>query len=66
MAWRDIFSGKRLVLAAVVAVVAAAPVFAQIAVRNQGYIPYSDAPINYRSQDLSDPVALLIKDIDAG
>ena len=37
----------------------AVPVYAQIAVRNQGYIPYSDAPINYRSQDLTDPVALL-------
>jgi hypothetical protein len=31
----------------------------QIAVRNQGYVPYSDAPINYRSEDLSDPVAKL-------
>ncbi len=44
----------------------ALPVLAQIAVRNQGYIPYSDAPINYRSQDLSDPVALLQKQIEAG
>src|ERR1700681_4412750 len=44
----------------------ALPVLAQIAVRNQGYIPYSDAPINYRSQDLSDPVALLEKQIEAG
>jgi hypothetical protein len=42
------------------------PVRGQIAVRNQGYIPYSEAPINYRSQDLSDPVALLQKQIDAG
>jgi hypothetical protein len=42
------------------------PVFAQIAVRNQGYIPYSDAPINYRSSDLTDPVALLEKDIGSG
>jgi len=66
MAWRGILSGKRWVLAAGVAAVATVPVCAQIAVRNQGYIPYSDAPINYRSQDLSDPVALLIKDIDAG
>jgi hypothetical protein len=41
-------------------------VFAQIAVRNQGYIPYSEPPINYRSQALSDPVALLEKDIEAG
>ena len=39
---------------------------AQIAVRNQGYIPYSDAPINYRSQDLSDPVTLLQKQSEEG
>jgi hypothetical protein len=39
---------------------------AQIAVRNQGYIPYSDAPINYRSDDLHDPVAKLQQRIDAG
>ena len=44
----------------------ALPVSAQIAVRNQGYIPYSDAPINYRSEDLSDPVALLEKQIEQG
>lgn len=44
----------------------ALPVQGQIAVRNQGYIPYSDAPINYRSQDLTDPVALLEKQIEAG
>jgi hypothetical protein len=44
----------------------AVPAVAQIAVRNQGYIPYSDAPINYRSQDLTDPVALLQKQIDQG
>jgi len=39
---------------------------AQIAVRNQGYIPYSDAPIFYRSDDLSDPVAKLQQQIDLG
>jgi hypothetical protein len=44
----------------------ALPVQGQIAVRNQGYIPYSDAPINYRSQDLTDPVALLEKQIEDG
>jgi hypothetical protein len=56
------------VIAIGVAIVAcvAVPVAAQIAVRNQGYIPYSDAPINYRSQDLSDPVAQLEKQIEAG
>jgi hypothetical protein len=38
----------------------------QIAVRNQGYIPYSDAPINYRSNELSDPVAKLQQQIEQG
>lgn len=39
---------------------------AQIAVRNQGYMPFADAPINYRSEDLSDPVAKLEKQIKKG
>ena len=39
---------------------------AQIAVRNQGYVPFSDPPINYRSNDLHDPVANLQKRLDAG
>jgi hypothetical protein len=38
----------------------------QIAVRNQGYVPYSDAPIFYRSEDLSDPVAKLQQRLDQG
>jgi hypothetical protein len=38
----------------------------QIAVRNQGYVPYSDAPINYRSEDLSDPVAKLEQQLAQG
>jgi len=41
-------------------------VHAQIAVRNQGYVPYSDAPINYRSEDLSDPVAKLQQQLALG
>jgi len=40
-------------------------VLAQIAVRNQGYVPYSDAPIYYRSNDLDDPVTKLQKRLDA-
>ena len=40
--------------------------YGQIAVRNQGYVPYSDAPINYRSEDLSDPVAKLQQQLNAG
>jgi hypothetical protein len=54
------------IAALAVAGCAAVPALAQVAVRNQGYIPYSDAPINYRSQELTDPVALLQKRIDAG
>ncbi len=42
------------------------PADAQIAVRNQGYIPYSDAPIYYRSEDLGDPVAKLQKRLEQG
>ena len=37
-------------------VLANLPAHAQIAVKNQGYIPYSDAPIFYRSEDINDPV----------
>jgi hypothetical protein len=44
----------------------AMPAQAQIAVRNQGYIPYSDPPINYRSEDLHDPVAKLEREIEGG
>jgi hypothetical protein len=39
---------------------------AQIAVRNQGYVPFSDEPINYRTQAVSDPVAKLQKLLDQG
>jgi hypothetical protein len=39
---------------------------AQIAVRNQGYIPFSDPPINYRSDDLHDPVAKLEQELEKG
>ncbi|HKP79949.1 MAG TPA: hypothetical protein VJU34_12575 [Phenylobacterium sp.] len=42
------------------------PARAQIAVENQGYVPYSDAPIYYRSRPLTDPVALLEREIQAG
>lgn len=41
------------------------PGLGQIAVKNQGYVPFSEAPINYRA-DVKDPVALLQKRIDRG
>lgn len=42
------------------------PANAQIAVQNQGYVPYSDPPINYRTQPLTDPVAQLQKALEQG
>ena len=35
-------------------------------VKNQGYIPFGDAPINYRSEIADDPVARLQHQIDQG
>jgi hypothetical protein len=43
----------------------AMPAQAQIAVQNQGYVPFSDAPIFYRSA-VNDPVAVLQKQLDEG
>jgi hypothetical protein len=42
------------------------PAHGQIAVKNQGYVPFSEEPIDYRSENLKDPVALLQKRIDRG
>src|SRR3984957_7400533 len=53
-------------LVAAILMCAAMQAHAQIAVRNQGYIPYSDPPINYRSEDLNDPVAKLEREIEQG
>lgn len=59
-----------LKLAAVVGALGAGwmslPAHGQIAVKNQGYVPFSEQPIDYRSENLSDPVALLQKRIDRG
>jgi hypothetical protein len=42
------------------------PTNGQIAVKNQGYVPFSEEPINYRSDEISDPVTLLQKRMDRG
>jgi hypothetical protein len=42
------------------------PALAQIAVRNQGYVPFSDEPINYRTHAVTDQVAKLQKLLDHG
>ena len=55
-----------LVIAVAAVAYLALPASAQIAVKNQGYVPYSDAPIFYRTAPVNDPVAVLQKDIEAG
>ena len=44
----------------------AIPALGQIAVQNQGYVPFSDAPINYRTHPVTDPVAKLQAAVDRG
>jgi hypothetical protein len=53
-------------IALLLATLAAPAANAQIAVKNQGYIPYSDAPIFYRSEDIDDSVTRLQQQLDAG
>jgi hypothetical protein len=43
----------------------ALPAGAQV-VKDQGYLPFADAPINYRSENLDDPIARLQKRLDRG
>ena len=42
------------------------PSTARIVVKNQGFLPFADAPINYRSSELNDPVAKLEKRLERG
>jgi hypothetical protein len=42
------------------------PAPGQVAVKNQGYVPFSEQPIDYRSDNLTDPVAKLQKQLDRG
>jgi hypothetical protein len=44
----------------------AASMSGQVAVKNQGYVPFSEEPINYRSENISDPVTVLQKRLDRG
>lgn len=53
-------------LAAVLCLIGLSSASAQIAVQNQGYIPYSDAPIFYRSNDINDPVTKLQRRLEQG
>jgi hypothetical protein len=48
------------------ALLASFPVFGQIVEKNQGYLPFADGPINYRSENLTDPVETLQEKLDRG
>jgi hypothetical protein len=61
---RRIVKGRH-VLAVSLAACALVGAHAQV-VKNQGYIPFGDAPINYRSENLDDPIARLQKQLDRG
>jgi hypothetical protein len=39
---------------------------AKVVVKNQGFVPFADAPIHYRSSDLNDPIAKLDKRLEHG
>ncbi len=56
----------RVIIGLAILLCAAVRANAQIAVRNQGYIPFSDAPIYYRTAPLSDPVAKLEQRLEEG
>jgi len=50
----------------VLALIGPAAQAADPVIKQQGYIPFGEAPINYRSEDLHDPIAVLQKQMDAG
>jgi hypothetical protein len=52
-----------IILVALSAAIAAS---SQVVIKNQGYVPFGEAPIHYRSQDLNDPIAQLQKKLDRG
>src|SRR5690349_6783265 len=39
---------------------------AKVVIKNQGFLPFADAPIHYRSSDLNDPIAKLEKRLEQG
>jgi hypothetical protein len=43
-----------------------APAPAKVVIKNQGYLPFADAPIYYRSAEVNDPVARLEKQLERG
>jgi hypothetical protein len=62
---RRISRGYPLVLATILSLVVG-PGYSQVVVRDQGFVPFRDEPINYLSDRVSDPVARLQARIDQG
>jgi hypothetical protein len=60
------FTQAGAVAGAIVAGWLALPIHGQVAVKNQGYVPFSEKPIDYRSENIADPVTLLQKRLDRG
>ncbi|MCU1263403.1 MAG: hypothetical protein JWO80_6288 [Bryobacterales bacterium] len=56
----------RTTLSLIAALDLAANLSGQVAVKNQGYVPFSERPINYRAGEVSDPVSKLQKGVDRG
>jgi hypothetical protein len=56
----------RVVLAGLSISCLQSPVHGQVAVRGQGFVPYSDEPIKYLSDDIHDPVANLQQRMNRG
>jgi hypothetical protein len=59
-------SELKIVEMTALALLAAGPMCGQIVEKNQGYLPFADAPINYRSENLTDPVEKLQEKLDRG
>jgi hypothetical protein len=62
----SIGQGVSLLLLSVIVLVSPARSQTKIVVKNQGYLPFADAPINYRSESLDDPIAKLERRIQSG
>ncbi len=51
-------------IASIAAILFSAQGYGQVVVKTQGYVPFGDGPINYRSEQLRDPVAKLQQKLD--
>src|ERR1700691_5668389 len=57
---------RRQTIVAGVVLMGVACLAAPLVFKNQGYLPFADAPIYYRSQALNDPIAQLERRLERG